>query len=86
MGNQFALHAINAQKIAVVERLRDQNAIALTKGDNSLALAKGRFMQAWLAHREIEARVPKILEKYKDQIRRSAKYRIETAREFPFGR
>jgi hypothetical protein len=71
--NEFTFRAINAQKIAMVERLRDHTAIALAKGDNSLELAKARFMQAWLAHREIEALIPKIREKYKDQIRRPAK-------------
>ena len=66
--NELELRAINVQKIAVLERLRDPTAIALAKGDNSLELARGRFMRAWLAHREIEGLVPKVLEKYKDQI------------------
>lgn len=68
--NEFVLHAIKAQKIAVVERLRDHTAIALAKGDNSYDLATARFMQAWLAHREIESLVPKVWKKYKDQIPR----------------
>lgn len=66
--NALTLRAINAQKVAVIERLREPTAIALAKGDNSSALAKAIFMGAWLAHREIEALVPKVLEKYKDQI------------------
>ena len=66
--NELELRAINVQKIAVLERLRDPTAIALAKGDNSLELARGKFMRAWLAHREIEGLVPKVLEKYKDQI------------------
>jgi hypothetical protein len=83
--NEFAFRAINAQKIAVVERLRDHTAIALAKGDNSLVLGKARFMQAWLAHREIEALVPKVREKYKDQIRRPAKSTNEFAEELETG-
>ena len=83
--NEFAFRAINAQKIAVVERLRDHTAIALAKGDNSLELGKARFMQAWLAHREIEALVPKVREKYKDQIRRPAKSRNEFEEELETG-
>ena len=83
--NEFAFRAINAQKIAVVERLRDQTAIALAKGDNSLNLAKGRFMQAWLAHREIEALVPKVREKYKDKILRLAKGSEKIAEELEIG-
>jgi hypothetical protein len=66
--NHFLRHAIREQQIAVVERLRDKTAIALTKGDNSLIVAKAKFMEAWLANREIEARVPELLEKYKAQI------------------
>jgi hypothetical protein len=77
--NEFVFRAINAQKIAVVERLRDHTAIALAKGDNSLELGKARFMQAWLAHREIEALVPIVREKYKDQIPRPAKSRNDFA-------
>ena len=61
--NEFVLRAINAQKIGVVERLRDHTAIALAKGDNSYDLATARFMQAWLAHREIESLVPKVWKK-----------------------
>ena len=83
--NEFAFRAINAQKIAVVERLRDQTAIALAKGDNSLDLATGRFMQAWLAHREIEALVPKVREKYKDKILRLAKGSEKIAEELEIG-
>ena len=66
--NQQVLCAINAQKIAVIERLREPTAIALAKGDNSRELATARFMQAWLAHREIELLTPKVLEKYKSQM------------------
>jgi hypothetical protein len=65
--NELVLREINMQKIAAVERLREPTAIALAKGDNSLTLAKARFMQAWLAHREIEALVPKVLEKCQSQ-------------------
>jgi hypothetical protein len=83
--NEFAFRAINGQKIAVVERLRDHTAIALAKGDNSLALGKARFMQAWLAHREIEALVPIVREKYKDQIPRPAKSTNEFAEELETG-
>jgi hypothetical protein len=83
--NEFVFRAINAQKIAVVERLRDHTAIALAKGDNSLELANARFMQAWLAHREIEALVPKVREKYKHQIPRPAKSTNEFAEELETG-
>ena len=76
---------LDAQKIAVVERLRDYTAIALAKGDNSRELAKARFMQAWLADREIEALLPKVREKYQEQIPRPAKGANEHAEELETG-
>ena len=62
--NHFLRCAIQEQRMALIERLRDATAIALAKGDNSLLLGKAKFMQAWISHREIETRLPKILEKY----------------------
>ena len=66
--NEMVLRMIDAQKIAVVQRLRDRTAIALAKGDNSFILAKARFLQAWLANKGIGERVPGLLEKYQDQM------------------
>ena len=42
-------------------------------------------MQAWLAHREIEALVPKVREKYKDKILRLAKGSEKIAEELEIG-
>lgn len=56
--------AIKAQQVAVIERLRDRTAVALGKGDNSLALAKARLLAAWLVNRKIETHVPQLLAKY----------------------
>jgi hypothetical protein len=50
---EFLLRSIRLQCVAVVERLRDGNAIALAKGDNSIALAKARSREARLAWEEI---------------------------------
>ncbi|MGO9945481.1 MAG: hypothetical protein ACLPWG_01345 [Steroidobacteraceae bacterium] len=66
--NELVLRAVREQQIAVVERLREPTAIALTKGDNSLEIAKGRFMQSWLAHRDIVLLAPKAIEKYKEEL------------------
>ena len=66
--NYFLRRAIKEQHIAVIERLRDRTAIALAKGDNSFSLGKARFLEMWLTNREIEARVPKLLEKYKVEL------------------
>jgi hypothetical protein len=62
--NAFVLSAIRQQKIIVIERLKEATAIALRKGDNSFMLGKARFMQAWLAYREIQARIPQVVKKY----------------------
>ena len=64
----FVLSAIRQQKIIVIERLKEATAIALRKGDNSFDLAKARFMQAWLAHREIQKLVPQVMKKYESEI------------------
>ncbi|MGB6964831.1 MAG: hypothetical protein WBD90_10180 [Xanthobacteraceae bacterium] len=65
---EMALRAIRAQKLAAVERLRDATTIALAKGDNSLAVGRGRFLQSWLFDRELKRLVPMLMEKYKDQM------------------
>ena len=66
--NALVLRAIGAQRLAVVERLREPTAIAFAKGDNSLKLGKARAMQTRLASKEIDLLVPKLLVKYKDEI------------------
>jgi hypothetical protein len=62
--NCLARRAIKEQQVAVIERLRDKTAIALAKGDNSFNLGKARFLEIWIADKAIEARVPKLIEKY----------------------
>jgi hypothetical protein len=52
----------------VVERLLDETAIALSKGDNTLALMQARFVQAWLADYETGKRLPQLVEKYKSEM------------------
>jgi hypothetical protein len=66
--NELVLDAIRRQKIIAIERLREATSIALRKGDNSLTVAKARFLQAWLANREIGFLVPKVVKKYQDQL------------------
>jgi len=44
-GNERVLRSINAQRMAVIERLRDTKPIALAKGDNSLALGKALYLR-----------------------------------------
>jgi hypothetical protein len=64
----FVLHVIWQQKLIVIERLKDATAIALRKGDNSFALAKARFLEAWIAYREIQKLVPQVIKKYEVNI------------------
>jgi hypothetical protein len=62
--SDYALRAVRAQQIAVVDRMWELTAQPLVKGDNSRKMAIAAFMKAWLANREIEAIVPKLLEKH----------------------
>jgi hypothetical protein len=82
--NALVLRAIREQHMAVIERLREPTAIALAKRDNGLKLATARFLQAWLANREIQALVPKVLEKYKDQLPPPIEVQQELPAEFRF--
>lgn len=60
--------AIRHQKIVTIERLKEATAIALRKGDNSFTLAKARFLEAWLAYREIQSLIPQVRAKFRDQL------------------
>jgi hypothetical protein len=62
--NEAILEAISAQRIAVIDRLRDPYVVPFSERDNSLDLAQGRLMTAWLADREIQARLPQVMQKY----------------------
>jgi hypothetical protein len=70
----FVLHAIRQQKIIAIERLKDATAIALRKGDNSFILAKARFLEAWIAYREIQKLVPQVMKKYEVKIPHTASF------------
>jgi hypothetical protein len=52
----------------VVERVQEVTAIALAKGDNSLALAKARSLRSRLAYDELVALRDKLLLQYKDEL------------------
>jgi hypothetical protein len=65
---EMALRAVRAQRLAVVERLREVTAIPLRKGDNGLIIGQAKFMASWVLSREIEFLVPKLMEKYEQQI------------------
>jgi hypothetical protein len=66
--NELLLSEIAAHKVWVVERLREPYANPLTSKDNSLQLETARAMQAWLADREINARLPALFKKYERRL------------------
>lgn len=65
---EITLRSIDAQRQGVIERLRDRKAIALAKGDNSFAVAKGRFLEAWILKYEIGKLLPEVIERYRDEL------------------
>jgi hypothetical protein len=66
--NETELRTIRARQVDVIERLREPYLVPFVKKDNSLQLGLGRYMEGWLAEWEMEARLPELLEKYKDQM------------------
>jgi hypothetical protein len=61
----------------VVERVQEVTAIALAKGDNSLALAKARSLRSRLAYDELVALRDKLLQRYKDELPDSGETQAE---------
>jgi hypothetical protein len=78
---EMALRAVRAQARAVVERLSEPTAIALRKGDNGLTIGRAKYLGIWILGREIETLVPKLMEKYKDQMPPSPKVAEKEERE-----
>jgi hypothetical protein len=66
--NEAVLGAVRAQQVAAIERLREPYIVPFSRKDNSLKLAKGRVFSAWLAERELNARLPELLKKYKAKV------------------
>ena len=54
----LVLRAVRAQKLAVVERLRDPNAAPVASGGNSMAWATARVEEGKVAQEEIDRRIP----------------------------
>ena len=52
--SELLLRCIRAERIALIERLRDVAAVPLAMGDNSLARAKARLQECKLAWTELE--------------------------------
>jgi hypothetical protein len=57
--NEMVLRCVRAQRLAVIERLRDLKTIPLTKGDNCAELVKARWDEMDLASDEFDRRKAK---------------------------
>jgi hypothetical protein len=66
--NKILLEAIHKQQVDAVERLRERTAVPFARKDNSLEVAKLRSLESRQAEREIRARLPELIMKYKDKI------------------
>lgn len=66
--NKLLLQAIHKQQVYAVERLRERTTVPFAKKDNSLEVAKLRSVESRQAEREIQARLPDLIAKYKDKI------------------
>ncbi len=62
------MQAVQAQKSALVERLRERGAIAITSGDNSLIRAEARIFQSELAQEQLDELCARVLEQHKDRL------------------
>jgi len=51
--NEMMLGCVRAERVGVIERVRDVTAIALAKGDNRIALAKAKSREVLLAWAEL---------------------------------
>ena len=65
---KLELRAIRAQKVAVVERLRERHAAPFGKGDPTNKELKARILESRQAEAKIRVRLPELVTKYKNKI------------------
>jgi len=65
---EFVVRAVHAQKSALVERLKDRDAIALAHGDNRLLRAEVRHLKSELTIEHLSAQCAGVLERYRDRL------------------
>jgi hypothetical protein len=58
---ELILRCVRTERVAAIERLRDGTAIALAKGNNSLAVGKARSLEGRLAYAELVRFNPEFL-------------------------
>jgi hypothetical protein len=66
--NDLVLRAVRKQKRNVLEQLSDPCVFPLTKTDKGLALAKKRFRDGKKAEKELDALLPKVIEKHRNEL------------------
>jgi len=66
--DHFVRRAIMAQELAVIERVLEPTAIALAKGDNTVAQMQARMRKGELACELLVAMRDRFLEKYKEEL------------------
>jgi hypothetical protein len=61
--SDFLLRSVRAERVAVIERVRNVRSTALTRGDKRLALGKARARDAELAYEELVEKYPDLPDK-----------------------
>jgi uncharacterized coiled-coil protein SlyX len=69
----LVLQAVQAQKNALIERLKDREAIALASGDDRLIRADARHLRSKLALEDISALSAEVMWRYKNRFPRALK-------------
>jgi hypothetical protein len=64
----WMLDVIAEEEVMLIERLRQFDERPLAQKQDLYKRALARAMQAWIAEHEIEQAVPRLMEKYKDQL------------------
>jgi hypothetical protein len=65
---KLELRIIRAQKVAVIERLRERHAAPFGKGDPTNKELRSRILESRQAEMKIRARLPELVAKYKSKI------------------
>ena len=69
----LTLQAVQAQKSALIERLRDREAVALASGDNRLIRAQARHLQSERTIEHLSALCAAVLERNRDRLEPAVK-------------
>jgi hypothetical protein len=73
---KLELHAIRAQKVAVVERLRERHAAPFGRGDPTNKELKSRILESRQAETKIRIRLPELVAKYRSKIEEALGHRL----------